>query len=175
MINNNKITLIIDKCTNFLYTSIYNIKLLLSINKFIYKLINIDKKLLPFIASNNKFIYQFNKILIKTLKFLNTSYSVNIIINRIHYNSVLLENKLIIKIGNLNNVIIYIPDIKQLRIHLSKKNDLISLTCKNETYLTNLSSLIKNIKKIDKCTGVGMHYDNEKILFKRKITNDTKN
>ncbi|UVC53077.1 ribosomal protein L6 (apicoplast) [Theileria orientalis] len=173
--NKNKITLIIDKCTNLLYTSIHNIKLILFVNKFICKLININKKLLNFITLNNKFTSQFNKILIKALKFLNTLHSINIVINRIHYRSVLLENKLIIKIGNLNNIIIYIPDIKKLNIHLSKKNDLISLSCKNEIYLTNLSSLIKNTKKIDRCTGVGMHYDNEKIIFKRKITNDTKN
>ncbi|EAN30398.1 hypothetical protein TpMuguga_05g00012 (apicoplast) [Theileria parva strain Muguga] len=172
LMNKNKIGLIFDKYANWLYTFIKdcfdNEKFILYINKFIYKFTLTNKKFLNS-KIDYKFLNLFNKILLKTIKILKETKSINIIVSKIAYPNLLIQNKLIIKINNLRNTIIYLPHINDVQINLSNAKDkFIHLSSKNIEYVTNLASLIKNIKKIDVCTHVGMYYSDEKIIIRKR-------
>nr|AXX76205.1 ribosomal protein L6 [Babesia duncani] len=173
---NNIITLlIIDKYINYIYISLSynfnNIKNLIILNNSILKFITNNN--IKFININNnikfiKFIITFISKLYTILKFINTLYELNIKITGIFYISKLIKNKLILRFGYLEYIIIYISNINNINITIKQNGYLINLSSFDKNFITTLGSIIKYSKKFNLYTNVGLKYLSDNIKLKRR-------
>nr|QKG04100.1 ribosomal protein L6 [Babesia gibsoni] len=167
---------ILDTYTKYTYISISNKKFLnitniLILNKFIFKIINynivyIYKNFKKFIIFIKSFISKLYNIIIS----ITNIYKIDIQILNIFYKVILLNNKLIIKINNFTNIIIYIPLINKIKYNIQYSNYvLISISSYNKEFITNLSSIIINSKKFNVYTNTGIKYLNQNIKLKKSL------
>lgn len=168
---------IVDTYTKYMYISIFNNKFnniinLLNLNNFIYKTINFNN-IYKYIYKLNKFIIFIKSFISKLYIFinsLNNIYKIDIQILNIFYKIILINNKLIIKINNFTNIIIYISLIKNININIQYiPYTLVSVYSYNKNFITNLAAIIVNSKKFNIYTNTGIKYLTQNIRLKKAI------
>nr|QAX27004.1 ribosomal protein L6 [Babesia sp. Dunhuang] len=165
---------IIDKYTRHVYLSlfslsIYDLRVTLILNKFIFKTI-FNK---PIFFYNNKikfivFVKSFISKIYNMIESLSTLYTINIQILNIFYKVVFVQNKLIIKINNFVNIVLYISNIEKLKLNIQYSTPiLISISSYNKNLLNTLGSIIINSAKFNVYTNTGIKYLDKNIKFKK--------
>nr|YP_009170369.1 ribosomal protein L6 [Babesia orientalis]ALE29369.1 ribosomal protein L6 [Babesia orientalis] len=167
-------TYTVDKYTRHTYLSSIesktkHIKNVLVLNNIIFK--TIFSKPLFFYNSLSKFIMFVKSFISKFYSMLESFFSlhtINIQILSIFYKIAILKDKLIIKINNFINIIIYISNIDQLKINIQYSNPIIvSISSYNKNFVTSLSNIIVNCKKFNVYTNTGIKYLNSNIRLKK--------
>nr|APQ42884.1 ribosomal protein L6 [Babesia sp. Xinjiang]QAX26973.1 ribosomal protein L6 [Babesia sp. Xinjiang] len=165
---------IIDKYTRHVYLSlfslsIYDLRVTLILNKFIFKTI-FNK---PIFFYNNKikfivFVKSFISKIYNMIESLSTLYTINIQILNIFYKVVFVQNKLIIKINNFVNIVLYISNIEKLKLNIQYSTPiLISISSYNKNLLNTLGSIIINSAKFNVYTNTGIKYLDKNIKSKK--------
>ncbi|GFE55960.1 ribosomal protein L6P/L9E (apicoplast) [Babesia ovis] len=172
---NTKYSHVLDRKTNNVHMYLKSDKTkqfraALLLNKFIFKTIFnssifcYKSKYFKFIMFIKSFISYIHTILMSLFNV----YTINIQILSIFYKVILIKNKLILKINNFINIIVYISNLDQLNIRIQQSNStLISVSSYNKVFISSLCSIIVNCKKFNVYTNTGIKYLNQKIHLKK--------
>ncbi|EDO05087.1 putative integral membrane protein (apicoplast) [Babesia bovis T2Bo] len=174
--NSVKFTYIIDKYTKNINMSFMCIKTkknsnILALNNTIFKNFTVN----PIFIYKNKYkFFMFVKSFVsKFYSAINSLFDLNVIniqILSIFYKVVIIHNKLIIKINNFINIIIYITDIEQVKVSIQYTTPtLVSISSYNKSFINSLSSVIVNCKKFNVYTNKGIKYLDQNIKLKKII------
>ncbi|GIX66444.1 hypothetical protein BcabD6B2_58810 (apicoplast) [Babesia caballi] len=166
---------VIDKYTKYSYISIFNNKFnninnILILNKVILKIIS-NKPIFWF--DNIKFIMFLKTFISKIYNIIDSitkTYKIDIQILNIFYKVIFIFNKLIIKVNNFINIIIYISNPESIKFNIQNSNNtLIFVSSHNKDFITSLCSIIVNSKKFNVYTNTGIKYLNKNIRIKKTL------
>nr|APQ42913.1 ribosomal protein L6 [Babesia sp. Lintan] len=167
---------IVDKYTKHIHISIGDYKLnkiknILLINSIIVKIIKSNP---VFYCGNYKF-FSFMKTFISNLYNIVNSmvylHKIEIQILNIFYKIIFINNKLIIKINNFINIVIYITDLNNIKFNIQRQSKVILITIYsyNREFISNLAAMIVHLKKFNVYTNTGIKYLNQHIMLKKTL------
>nr|QAX27094.1 ribosomal protein L6 [Babesia motasi]QAX27123.1 ribosomal protein L6 [Babesia motasi] len=167
---------IVDKYTKYTHISVCDykvnkIKNILLINSIIIKIL----KSSPVFYSNNYKFFSFMKTFISSFYNLINSmvylHKIEIQILNIFYKVILIDTKLIIKINNFINIVIYIPELNNVKFNIQRQSKIILITISsyNREFISNLAAMIVHLKKFNVYTNTGIKYLNQQIMLKKTL------